>query len=92
MFEKGQVIPPEVRKKMSDSAKKRWDRMTPKQEIAFRKRRSLGMKKYWKKKTKAERKAIALKMRKTWSLRVLRGKGLSEEEIAKIMKERYGED
>lgn len=81
----------ETRKKMSESAQKRWETMDPATEIRFRKSRSQGMKRYWKKYTKKERKMIGRKMAMSHFKRKLLIEGLSLEEIELKIKEKYGE-
>ena len=81
----------ETKRKKSESAFKRWNKMTPEEEIRFRKRKSAAMVEHWKKFTKEERHAIARKRAVTYMTNRLRTLGKSESEIQELVKERYGE-
>ena len=51
-----------TKKVISEKVQKRWDEMTPEEEIAFRKARSKGMKRAWKRKSKEEKAAMSIRM------------------------------
>lgn len=81
----------ETKRKKSKSALKRWNEMAPSEEIRFRKRRSTGMRLYWKKFTKEERKKIGMKGAIGRLRTKLRKLGLDEAEIEERVKEKYND-
>ena len=80
---------PETKQKKSESAKRRWDTMSPEYEIRFRKKKSAGMRKHWKKFTREERKRIGMKAAATKFRKKLELLGYGEEEIQAMVKEKY---
>jgi hypothetical protein len=80
----------ETKKKMAEAAKKRWDTLTPKEEIAFRKKRSKGMKRAWARKSKDELAQIGVRMSARKKAFYMKEQGVSEEEVDKFLVQEYG--